>query len=94
MEVIDAEYQWFVVRHNVRGSLTMGDDQGWTKIDILFRHGETHRLPRARARIIPVRLYIRLLHSSHSSRRLYKTRIWMASLQGPGGYNSNKAPHL
>ena len=39
MEVIDAEYQWFVVRHNTSFSLGFAEDegdQGLMKIDILF----------------------------------------------------------
>ena len=89
MEVIDAEYQWYdMISVFLQGLADDAGNQGSTKINILFRRGETHQLPRARARITPV-CRCSTLHTrsgAHSSHRLYKTRIWMASLQGPSGY--------
>jgi len=75
---------------------TGGANQGSTKIDILFRRGETHRLPRARARIIPVRYFYMCVRALSSFFRIGYTRRafgWPLS-RAPAVMNSNKAHTL
>ena len=70
MEVIDAEYQW--------------DRRKLTFYFIAEKRIDFRELVRELFRYVAEYMLYTFRLSSH--RRLYKTRIWMASLQGPNGY--------
>ena len=88
MEVIDAEYQWCVCVPFQRSTsclITYRDRRKLTFYFIAEKRIDFRELVRELFRCVVVSLPI-LNNLLMSRPRLYKTRIWMASLQGPGGY--------
>ena len=90
MEVIDAEYQWYDMMPVFRrGWLTMRVIRDRRKLTFYIVAEECvdfRELVRELFRCVDAVPCMLVRGSSHFSHRLYKTCIWMASLEGPGGY--------
>lgn len=88
MEVVDAEYQWYVVTTYSRFSsaqhFMFRDRRKLTFYFIAEKRIDFRELVRELFRYVLVKF--QLYHNMTAFVRLYKTRIWMASLQGGGGF--------
>ena len=91
MEVVDAEYQWLVLaflfgdRCSHSAVVSIRDRRKLTFYFVADKRIDFRELVRELFRCALGHFYD-IDGVTHLLQRLYKTRIWMASLQGPAGY--------
>ena len=86
MQIIDAEYQWCVAVRSADpcvADVVYRDRRKLTFYFVAEKRIDFRELVRGMRRTGTILVPRSNAHPWHS---LYKTRIWMASLQGPGGY--------